>query len=382
MDKKQLDNMTGSSIMQRVDEINQIYKKMDPLYQIRNSSRTSEMMEQNVSISSVSNIGEIARKAFQESRLDFTSFKNQSAIAMAADLGVQNTITPQDTFLEMTKGMSTYNNVMSARERMIQSMGGTNFYEDMMGSVNLARKSIEPFIDYFNAAHNVIKINEISTLVSYFQSQNALTNSVLSDYASIFKQVESLRNLESFQSIFRLNDFQFEEVISTNLTQEDVTNFSEKPISEIKSDLRNENKLGKDFNLYVDEDKKYLSYIYHSYLLPFMFLIMGILIAPHIQQAQAELEALTTQQEVKAFTRSPPYTFDRQALKGHRFTTVSLLNLRDKPSMHSNVIESLPIGTIARVVNKSDRSWLLVEVEINGELEQGWILRRYTTYFK
>jgi len=25
---------------------------------------------------------------------------------------------------------------------------------------------------------------------------------------------------------------------------------------------------------------------------------------------------------------------------------------------------------------------LLVEVEIDGELEQGWIFRRYTTYFK
>lgn len=116
--------------------------------------------------------------------------------------------------------------------------------------------------------------------------------------------------------------------------------------------------------------------------MPVLFLIIGILITPHIQQVQEELKTLTTQKEVKAFTRSPPATFDRQALKGHRFTMVNLLNFRDKPSMNSNVIDSLPIGTTVRVVNKSDRSWLLVEVEINGELEVGWVLRRYTTYFK
>ena len=61
---------------------------------------------------------------------------------------------------------------------------------------------------------------------------------------------------------------------------------------------------------------------------------------------------------------------------------INSLNFRDEPSMNSNVIDSLPIGTTVRVINKSDRSWLLVEVEINGELEQGWVLRCYTTYFK
>ena len=280
MNKKQLEDMiVEPSIMQRVDEINQIYKKMDPLYQIRNSSRISEMMEQNVSISSVSNIGEIARKAFQESRLDFTSFKNQSAIAMAADLGVQNTITPQDTFLEMTKGMSAYNNVMSARERMIQSMGGTNFYEDMMGSVNLARKSIEPFIDSFNAAHNVFKTSEISTLVSYFQSQNALTNSVLSDYASIFKQVESLHSLESFKAISRLRNFPLEGVIpneSDSLFE--IDNVIDETILELDAEISDELSLIEDFNELSEERRTILLELYQAYYYPIILNCLVVIV--------------------------------------------------------------------------------------------------------
>lgn len=379
MDKKQLEDISTPSVMERMNEIQ---RQIDPLHQIKNSSKISDMMEQNARVSSAANIGAIARKAFQQAGLDFTSFENQSTIARAADLGFQNTLVLQDTFLKSRKELTAYSDTLSVKERMLQGIEGANVYKDVRASLNQFKKSVETFRSSFNAAHSVFGTGEISRLVRDIQSHKAMTNLILSDYAGVFKQVESLQNLESFKAIFRLNDFQFEEVISTNLTQEDITSFSEKSTSEIDSDLSDEIKLGKDFDLYVEEDKKYLSYIYHYYLLPFMFLIMGILIAPHIQQAQAELDILTTQQEVKAFTRSPPYTFDRQALKGHRFTTVNLLNLRDKPSMHSNVIDSLPIGTIARVVNKSDRSWLLVEIEMNGELEQGWILRRYTTYFK
>lgn len=382
MDKKHLEDIIKPSTMQKFNEINEIYKQIDPLYQITNSSKISEMMEKNARISLASNIGEIARKVFQQSSLDFTSFENQSTIAMAADLGFQNTITTQDTLLEMKKGMSAYNNIMSVREKMIQSMGGTNVYDDIMGSVNLARKSMEPFRESFNAARIAFEANEPFKIAKELQSQVAFANSLLSGYTGIFKQFESLRNLDSFRSISRLNNSQFEEVLSTNLTQEEITNFSSKPISEIDSDLSDGIKSGKNFSSYSEKDKKYLSYIFHTYLLPVVFIIFGILLAPHIEQAQEEAKILTTQQKVRAFTRSAPITFDRNALKGHRFTMINNLNFRDQPSMNSNVIDSLPIGTTVRVINKSYRSWLLIEVEINGELEQGWVLRRYTTYFK
>ncbi|MGP4118710.1 SH3 domain-containing protein [Psychrobacter aquimaris] len=368
------------SMLEMSEMFDKVQSQMNPLsYQLEKSNSLLGIASQYERLTSAVNI---ANKA-QQLNLASTNVVDQSLIARNAQLRFPEAMAVQDTFLEMTKEMSAYNNsLMSIRERLIQSTGGTSVYENMMSSVNLVRESLEPYKSAFDAVRTSFEASEPFKLARELQSQVVLANSISSEYLSIFEQFESLRNLDYFQSIFRRNDFQFEEVISTNLTQEDITRFSEKPISEIDSDLSDEIKSGMGFSLYSDQDKKYLSYIYHFYLLPFMFLIVGILIAPHVQQAQAELDILTTQQEVKAFTRSPPDTFDRQALKGHRFTTVSSLNLRDKPSMHSNVIDSLPIGTIARVVSKSDRSWLLVEVDINGELEQGWILRRYTTYFK
>ncbi|WP_201508170.1 SH3 domain-containing protein [Psychrobacter proteolyticus] len=367
-----------------LEMFDKVQSQMNPLsYQLEKLNSIQGIANQYEHVSPAESLGEIVRKAVQPVDFASSSIVDHRTIAMNAQLRVPEAMAVQDTFLELKKGMSAYNDsLMSLRDSLIQSTGGTSVYENMMSSVNLIRDSLEPYRSAFDTVRTSFEASESFRLARELQSRVALANSISSEYSSIFEQFESLRNLESFKAISRLNDVQFEEIISTNLMQEDVTRFSEKPISAIDSDISDEVKSGKDFRLYSDEDKKYLSYIYHSYLIPFMFLIMGILITPHVQQAQAELDVLTTQKEVNAFTRAPSVTFDRQALKGHRFATVSLLNLRDKPSMHSNVIKSLPIGTIARVINKSDRSWLLVEVEINGELEQGWILRRYTTYFK
>lgn len=207
-------------------------------------------------------------------------------------------------------------------------------------------------------------------------------NSVMSRLTKSIEQHSQFGNLKSFKVLSDLNNLSFKEVLNVDLTQEDLIEFSSKSISEIDSNLNDEVKTGKDFNLYSDEAKKRLSYIFHTYLLPVFYIIIGILMTPHIQQAQEELKILTTQKEVKSFTRSPPATFDCKALKGYRFTMVNNLNLRESNGIDSNIIEILPIGTTVRVIDKSDRSWLLVEVEINGELEQGWVLRRYTTYFK
>ena len=81
-------------------------------------------------------------------------------------------------------------------------------------------------------------------------SQVGELGSITSKITEAFKQYEKISGLESFKAISRLNDFQFEEIISINLTQEDIASFSEKPISEIDSDLSDEIKSGDDFRLY------------------------------------------------------------------------------------------------------------------------------------
>lgn len=50
--------------------------------------------------------------------------------------------------------------------------------------------------------------------------------------------------------------------------------------------------------------------------------------------------------------------------------------------MKSKIITELPIGTLVEIIDKTNRSWLFVEVELDGEYKQGWISQRLTIYFK
>ena len=247
-----------------------------------------------------------------------------------------------------------------------------------------SNKFNKAIIDAFKATHLGLKPPTQFILPEGFTSKDQIgdLSSVISKSIELFTQLEQFKKYSSFDVLSSLNEDFFGEILKTILTTDDVEEFSEISIAEIDAELSKEIKLGKDFNLYSEKAKKFLIYFYHIYLLQFLLGVASGLATYYILQAQEESKTLTTQQEVKAFTRSTPITFDRQALKGHRFTMINSLNFRDKPSMNSNVIDSLPIGTTVRVIDKSDLSWLLVEVEINGELEQGWVLRRYTTYFK
>ncbi|MGQ4005173.1 SH3 domain-containing protein [Francisellaceae bacterium CB300] len=84
----------------------------------------------------------------------------------------------------------------------------------------------------------------------------------------------------------------------------------------------------------------------------------------------------------KKITRNHNDAFNKQALKDYRITKVDSLNFRYKPSVKSDVITTLPLGTLTYVIDKSNRSWLFVEVDIDGDLIQGWISRRYTSRFR
>lgn len=379
MNKKQLEGMIKPSAMERFDEIQ---KQIDPLYQIRSPLNISEIVEQHARISSASNIGEIARKAFQKAGLDSTILENQSAITRFAQSRAEEAVAFQDTFLEAKRGLSAHNNILSAKEMIIQSIGGVSVYKDIMASAKLAKDLVEPFKSSIDIARIAFEANESFKLAKGFQSKSVLDGSIFSEYTEAFRQLESLRNLESFKSIFRLKNLPIEQAPDVNLTEEDIEKFSNRSISEIDSDLNDEIKSGIDFSLFPEKTKKLFIYFYHYYLLQVILSCLASLIMFHVFQAKEELKVVETKQEVRAFTRSPPATFDRKALKGYRFTMVDNLNLRGNHSMDSDIIEILPIGTTVKTIDNSNRSWLFVEIEINGELQQGWVLRRYTTYFK
>ncbi len=83
----------------------------------------------------------------------------------------------------------------------------------------------------------------------------------------------------------------------------------------------------------------------------------------------------------KSLHYQPPEV-NKEQLKNFRIVIGSDVNFRKGPSMKSEIITKLPLGKLIEVLDRSNRSWLRVKVEIEGEKFIGWVSRRYTIYFK
>ncbi|WP_447957405.1 SH3 domain-containing protein [Vreelandella sp. EE7] len=198
-----------------------------------------------------------------------------------------------------------------------------------------------------------------------------------------FKHISQLRNLASFKALSNLDNSPFFE--SSALAFSPEMEFSEaidESLIEIDAEISEEVSSVTDFNALSENTKRVLLYLYHTYFIPVVLSCLATYVMTNAIEARKETAAITTPSEAKAFVRESTETFDRAALKGFRVITANTLKFRGSPGVKSEIVTTLPVGTLVEVIDKSDRSWLLVEVEIDGVLEQGWISRRYTAYFK
>ena len=152
---------------------------------------------------------------------------------------------------------------------------------------------------------------------------------------------------------------------------------------DIQLEIQRELEGDSDYNALSESAKALLSYIYHYYFLP---IFIGVVIVPmmmaYTQGVQTELQENKTPAEIRSYVRKPVHGVNKELLKGYRVTTASNVHLRKAPNMKSPIITKLPLGKLVEVLDKSKRSWLFVEVDIEGERFVGWVSRRYTTYFK
>ncbi len=189
--------------------------------------------------------------------------------------------------------------------------------------------------------------------------------------------------MASFKALASLDNSPFPQSAALAFTSEmGKTDILDESLKEIDAQISAEIYSQSDFNALSDKTKTILLYLYHYYFLPVLLGCLSAYMMNNAVEARKELESVSTPTEVRKFTRIPNRNFDRSSLKGFRITTVQSLHFREGPSIKSEIITILPIGSLVEVIDKSHRSWLLVEIEINGVIERGWILRRYTAYFK
>lgn len=85
-----------------------------------------------------------------------------------------------------------------------------------------------------------------------------------------------------------------------------------------------------------------------------------------------------TAAEARSKARHIPEGVSREQLSGFRVLTGDRVHLRDGPGKRHLAIEMLPMGSLLQVLDSSGKAWILVSVVVDGELLEGWVLRRYT----
>ena len=423
------------SMLEMSEMFDKVQSQISPLsYQLEKLNSIQGIVNQYKHLNPAVNIADIARKAVQPVGFASSSVVDHSAIAMNAQLRVPEAMAVQDTFLEMTKGMSAYNNsLMSVRESLIQSTGGTSVYENMMSSVNLIRDSLEPYRSAFDAVRTSFEASETFKLARELQSQVALANSFSSEYSSLFEQFDSLRNLESFKAISRLENFPSDKVRTQNYSEKrEITEDTLAEAKVIDASIKDEVSSVNDFNALSEDRQNILIRLYSDYYYPIIltYLVIGVwwniflndnldlsnrvfvyfestkgvfsylstnvyrpvlgvidgLVASFIYMNFPEFKRNSKDVGVKEAIKMLFYSSDsfinRSMLKGYRVITEDNTYLRESYHVDAIGIEILSKGTIVRVVEKEGKSWLLVEPLFNTEIGKGWILRSSTTTFK
>ena len=290
----------------------------------------------------------------------------------------------------------------------------------------------ESFIDIVETTNLGLKPQTQFILPEGFTSKNQIgdLSSVISKATEVFKQYEQFGELESFKAISRLKNFPFEDILLTNFAEfPAIDNSNNETIFEMDAEISSELSSAKSFSDLSTKSQSSLLSLYQNYYSPTLFSYLTIIIlisalinsddifltlnlsplpdylkvitlylyqkiiepfavsysAAHlysVNQAKKGLKEVKTKSNVKSFTRKSHTSFNRSLLKGYRVTIFESLELKDSPNIDACIIDTLSIGTLLKVLDKSNKTWLLVEVEIDRELEQGWVLRRYTTYFK
>lgn len=245
-----------------------------------------------------------------------------------------------------------------------------------------ALRSLKAAVESTRLSSIAFQQSEAAKQLQSFAKTSQLASIALSQ-SEAFKQISQLNSLTSFKALANLHNSPFSDLSSVDFAQQfSAEQVIDEYLLEIDSKISEEISSETDFNALSERTKNILIYLYHYYFLPILLSCLSAYMMTNAIVARNELESVSTPTEVKAFVRSSNGSFDRLALKGFRVTIADSINFREAPSMRSDVITTLPIGSLVEVIDKSHRSWLLVEVEIDGELEQGWISRRYTTYFK
>ena len=126
-----------------------------------------------------------------------------------------------------------------------------------------------------------------------------------------------------------------------------------------------------------------LKLIFINLILPILLgLITNYIYEFHLQPLVQAYHSAKSEKEVKNHIKTNTH-FDKSLLVSYRITSKPLA-LHTSSNLKSPILESISSFTLIQRVEESNlhKSWLKVQVEINGEIIEGYVLRRYTSPIK
>ena len=263
--------------------------------------------------------------------------------------------------------------------RMLQDLNKAASLMNHIKQKSSAMKAIESIAETARQA-SVRPQSQITNVIQDIANSTRLVDGLLQE-SNAMKALRLISDLP-FSSIER--EMSFPEFSLPYIGQAEIENYSEMHFSidqDVELEVQRELEGSNNFNLLSDRAKSYVIKFLLCFLLPIITnLLSSVVIDTHI--LQAELFEYRTPREVKSYIRKGTHGVDKEILSGYRVVTGSAVRLRRTPSVKSEIVALLPLGTLIEVVNESNRSWLLGEVDVEGERVVGWISRGYTTKFR
>ncbi|WP_456269100.1 SH3 domain-containing protein [Kushneria sp. AK178] len=136
-----------------------------------------------------------------------------------------------------------------------------------------------------------------------------------------------------------------------------------------------------DFSSLSEGGRRALLWLFYWIVLPFLVNMAAAAAWEQFEERAAVGGDVTTPHEAKRLAQCGN-ELEREIFAGCRVVTGGELRLRAAPGMKAQIITNLPLGKLLVILDSSERAWLLVEVDIEGELIEGWVARRYTTQFR
>lgn len=249
-------------------------------------------------------------------------------------------------------------------KKVIDPTGLRTSRNNFSSSISLSQTSImqtsemRELVDGFNKIKNLKNVLSHSPDFDYFRTLNNFLNK------DVYKILSNLQNspfppVEDFPSIIDTEGFDSENIL----------------IPELETEVTQEISSVNDYNLLSPRTKKVLNSFFIYFILPYFISNL-----PSPTQIYVFASSITLSQNASTKTAQREYSqyISQESLKYFRTITVHNINLRNNPNLLSAVTIALPINTLVEVVDKSDKSWLLVRVHIDDEIIVGWVLRRYT----